>query len=304
MIVNHILSKNGFYWLFYYLILLLKVDRLLSDRSFLELQFRCIVGKQLDLKDPKTFNEKLQWLKLYDRRPEYTTMVDKYAVKGYVSNIIGAEYIIPTIGVWNSPEDIEWELLPKQFVLKCTHDSGGLVICKNKAMLDKRSAINKLNKCYRRDYYMKGREWAYKDVPRRIIAEKYIEENSELKGLQDFKFMCFNGKVKCCFTCTNRYEEGGLKVTFYDDNWNVLDFERSYPREKIPMPKPHCYDMMKRMAEKIADNLLFARIDFYEIDNHPYFGEITLYPGNGLETFQPEEWDYILGSWMKLPSNQ
>lgn len=272
-----------------------------DDRKFLEYIWKHRMDYPLNIDYPTTFNEKLQWLKIYDRRPEYTTMVDKYAVKDYVAGIIGKEYIIPTLGVWDKVKDIDWEKLPNQFVLKCTHDSGGIVICRDKKTLDKKATKKKLKKSLKRDYYLAGREWPYKNVPRRIIAEEYIETGNNIEGLIDYKFMSFNGKVKCCFTCTRRYAKEGLRVTFYDNNWNILPFERSHPKETTPCQKPYCYEQMKIAAEKLSENLPFARIDFYEIDHRPYFGEITLYPGNGYEAFQPMEWDIKLGEWIELP---
>lgn len=280
----------------------LHIDRLIPDKWYLQMLYMREFNKRLDLKDPKTFNEKLQWLKLYDRRPEYVTMVDKYAVKDYVAKIIGEEYIIPTIGVWNKPEDIDWEKLPNQFVLKCTHDSGGLVICRDKSNLDRNAAIEKLRKGLKRNYYWAGREWPYKNVEPKLLAEELLEDVSNInRGLVDYKFMCFNGNVKCCFTCTNRFSRDGLRVTFYDNDWKIMLFERSHPRETCPIQKPYSYEQMKIAAERLSEGLPFARIDFYEINRKPYFGEITLYPGGGYEAFQPEEWDYSFGSWIVLP---
>ncbi len=280
---------------------MLHIDGMIPDKLYLQMLYRRVLDKNLVLKSPKSFNEKLQWLKLYDRRPEYATMVDKYAVKDHVAAIIGEKYIIPTLGVWDKPKDIEWDKLPNQFVLKCTHDSGGLVICTDKEKLDKEAAVKKLNNSLHNNYYLAGREWPYKNVRPRIIAEKYINDGKQ--ELIDYKFMCFNGKVKCSFLCTNRFSEGGLRVTFYDNEWKKMPFERHYPSESVLAEKPHCYDEMTYLAEKLSAGIPFVRVDFYEIEGHPFFGEMTFYPGNGTEEFTPEEWDYKLGEWIKLPQN-
>lgn len=272
----------------------------LSDKHFLKIKYRAELGKKLNLKHPKGFNEKLQWLKLYDRKPEYTVMVDKYAVKKYVADKIGEEYIIPTLGVWSSFDEIDFNKLPNQFVLKCTHDSGGLVICKDKALLNKKAAKEKLEKSLNKNYYLAGREWPYKDVPRKIIAEKFMED-SESEDLKDYKLMCFDGKVNCSFVCSERFEKDGLKVTFFDNDWNVLPFERHYPKSSKPIAKPENFEKMIQFAEKLSEKIPFVRTDFYEINGKLYFGELTFFPGSGYEEFIPESADYELGKWIKLP---
>ena len=271
-----------------------------SDEKYLKRLFKLTLGYELKLDNPQTFNEKLQWLKLNDRKSEYTMMVDKLAVKDYVANKIGNEYIIPTLGVWNYFDEIDFDKLPNKFVLKCTHDSGGLVICKDKNTFDKKAAKKKIEKCLKRNYYWSGREWPYKDVMPKIIAEQYIQQNA-YEELDDYKLMCFNGKVKATFVCSDRFSEDGLKVTFYDTDWNRLPFERHYPSSKIEIEKPKTYDKMVVFAEKLADKIPFVRVDFYEIGGKTYFGELTFFPGGGYEEFTPKEWDKILGDWIKLP---
>lgn len=279
------------------------IGHLIPDSLYLKLQYKSVFNKKLDLNDPKTFNEKLQWLKIYDRCPIYTTMVDKYEAKKYVAKVIGSQYIIPTLGVWDHFDDIDFSVLPNQFVLKCTHDSGGLVICKNKECFNKEAAHSKIEKCLNKNFYYMGREWPYKDVKPRIIAEQYMKNSNAVDELSDYKLMCFNGKLKCSFTGTDRYSKSGLKITFYDAKWNKLSFERHYPSEKIGMTKPRTYEEMVFLAEKLSEKIPFARIDFYEIDGKIYFGEITLYPGSGLEEFKPASWDKTLGDWIQLPEN-
>lgn len=417
-----------------------------TDRQFIKYWFKNKMGCYPDLDNPKTFNEKLQWLKLNYRKPILTTLVDKYAVKKYVADKIGKEYIIPTLGVWNSFAEIDFDSLPNQFVLKCTHDSGGLVICKDKSMLDKEAAKVKIERSLATDFYKQGREWPYKNVPRRIIAEQYMEEVSktdttdlidykffcfngvptfcqvirdrstketidfydmewnhqefyglnpvarnglksvarpvhldkmieiatklsngmpmsridlyvindreyfgeitlfpgcgigiftpeewnlkignliDIQGvngggyrciinaddiqiipavgdLRDYKFMCFNGKVKNTFVCSDR-ASNCLHVTFFDRQWNKMPFERHYPAATYHIPKPHNYDLMVILAEKLSFGFPFVRVDFYEVNGAVFFGELTFFPGCGAEEFNPEEWDTTLGNEIELP---
>lgn len=288
-IIKHLGGKGHFKWI--------------PDELYLRICYRAAFGKKLNLKDPKGFNEKLQWLKLYDHNPIYTTMVDKSTAKDYVANIIGEQYTIPTYGVWDKFEDIDFDSLPEQFVLKCTHDSGGLVICKNKAELDMQAAKRKIESSLKRQFYYVGREWAYKDVKPRIIAEKLMTE-SDVQDLKDYKLMVFGGKVKCSFVCTERHSERGVHINFYDTDWELMPFERHYPRSEETIEKPVSYDEMVELAEKLAHKLPFVRVDFYEIQGRPFFGELTLYPGDGFEEFNPEKYDDILGSWIKLPGGK
>lgn len=270
----------------------------MSDEEYLKRIFEARMGRKLNLDNPCTFSEKLQWLKLYDRRPEYTMMVDKYAVKKYIAETIGEEYLIPTLGVWDNFDDIDFDNLPNQFVLKCTHDSGGLVICRDKKKFDKEKAKNKISKCMKRNYFLNTREWPYKNVTPRIIAEKYMEDE-HFTSLNDYKLMCFNGEVKCTFVCSDRSEN--LKVTFFDNNWKRLPFERHYPASTVKIPKPANFEKMIELAEKLSKGLPFVRVDFYEVNGKIYFGELTFYPGAGLEKFKPEQWDRRLGDWIVLP---
>ena len=282
--------------------ILLKLDELglicLSDAVFLKIKYKLMLGKKLNLKNPKTFNEKLQWLKLHDRQPIYTRMVDKYEVKKYVADIIGDECIIPTIGVYDKFDDIDFDKLPNQFVIKCTHDSGGLVVCKDKKKIDIMVAKEKIEKCLKRNFYRTGREWPYKNVKPRIIIEKYMKDSKSAE-LIDYKIMCFNGKAKMLFTCTERFGDG-LKVTFFDLDWNRLPFERHYPASKKMISRPKNLQKMIELSEKLAKNIPFVRIDWYEINGKVYFGEYTFYPGCGTEEFSPEKWDRKLGDMIDL----
>lgn len=279
----------------------LGLTRWMPDKLFLQKEFALHMGKKLDLDNPQTFNEKLQWLKLYNRKPEYTTMVDKYAAKQYVADRIGEEYIIPTLGVWNHFDDIDFDALPNQFVLKCTHDSGGLVICKDKSIFDKAAAKRKIEHCLKRKYYYIHREWPYKNVPPRIIAEKYMSDGVS-DELNDYKLMCFDGKVKATFVCDSRFSKEGLHITFYDTDWTRMPFEREgHPSSSVRIEKPATFDEMIKVAEKLADKIPFLRVDFYEVKGKPYFGEMTFFPAGGNEKFSPEQWDKTLGEWITLP---
>lgn len=286
------------------------IERLLNlniipDKLYLSVEYRIRVGKKLNWYNLIGFNEKLQWLKLYNRKPEYTTYVDKYAVREYIAKTIGKEYLIPLIGVWDSPEEIDFDKLPNQFVIKCNHDSGGLSICKDKSNFNLNAAIKRLNHCLNNNYYLEHREWPYKNVPRKIIAEKYMVDDSNPDGdLKDYKFMCFNGKVECSFVCSDRFSKEGLHVTFFDLDWNVLPFERHYPSRKEGLPKPICYDEMITLAEKLSKDIPFVRVDFYEVNGKVYFGELTFFPGSGFEEFTPRSADEWLGSWITLPNNK
>jgi hypothetical protein len=262
------------------------------------------MGKRLNLKTPQTYSEKLQWLKLYNRRPEYTNMVDKYAVKEYVASKIGKEYIIPTLGVWNNPKEIDWDSLPKQFVLKTTHDSGGIVICRDKEKMDKKAAICKLEHAITHDNYSFTREWPYKDVPRKIIAEQYIESNSETHDLPDFKFFCFNGEVKWLFIATDRNKTGEeVKFDFYDADFKHLSLKQGHENAVISPTKPESFELMKSIASKLSEGIPHVRVDLYEVGGHVYFGELTFFHFSGMVPFRPEVWDREFGKMIKLPSN-
>lgn len=274
--------------------------RLLSDKQFLKILFKANFGYPLDLENPRTFNEKVNWLKLYDRRPIYTTMVDKYEVKKYVASIIGEEYIIPTLGVWDRFEDIDFNALPNQFVLKCTHDSGGLVICRDKRHLDIAAARKKIDYFMKRNFFLLSREWPYKNVKPRIIAEKYMEDEST-RELRDYKFFCFDGVVKALFVAKDRGSTKETKFDFFDSDYNHLPFKNGHPNaEEIPQ-KPKHFEGMKVIASKLSQGIPQVRVDLYECNGKVYFGEMTFSHWSGLMPFDPEEWDYTFGSWIKLP---
>lgn len=275
----------------------------MPDKLYVRLMYRLIMGKRLNLKSPQTYNEKIQWLKLYDRKPEYSTLVDKYAVKKYVSEIIGEKYVIPTLGVWDKAEDIDWESLPESFVLKTTHGGGntGVVICKDKSLFNKEKAIEKLKRSLKQDLYKTLREWPYKNVPRRIIAEQFIgAENSDLP---DYKFFCFDGKVKALFVATER-GTGNVKFDYYDADFNHLDLTQFHPMSGKVLEKPSNFDEMKQVAEKLSKGIPHVRVDLYDANGQIYFGELTFYHHGGITPFHPESWDYEFGKWLKLPQRK
>ena len=265
--------------------------------------FKERMGYDLDLDNPKTYNEKLQWLKLYYHDPLYTTLVDKYAVKQYVEEKIGKEYLIPTLGVWNRFKDIDFNTLPGQFVLKCTHDSGGLVICKDKLRFNIEKARETINRCLNHNFYYSGFEWPYKDVKPRIIAEQYMED-TKTKELRDYKFFCFDGVVKYLFIATDRQNREEPYFDFFDADFNYLDMRQGHPNAPIMPEKPQCFEEMKRLAAILSKDIPQVRVDFYEVDGKVYFGEMTFFHHGGWTKFDPEEWDVIFGNEIKLPEKK
>lgn len=272
----------------------------IPDMLYVKMIYRMRMGKRLNLRNPKTFNEKLQWLKLYDRKPEYTTMVDKYEVKKYVADKIGAEHIIPTLGVWDRFEEIDFDTLPDQFVLKCTHDSGGLVICRDKANLDREAAKDKINKSLKQNYYYHGREWPYKHVKPRIIAEQYMVDESGYE-LKDYKFFSFDGVTRAMFIASDRFTEGEeTKFDFFDMDFNHLPFMNGHPNATHELMRPQSFDQMREFADKLSEGIPQVRVDFYDINGKIYFGELTFAHWSGLVPFEPEEWDCRFGEWIDL----
>jgi hypothetical protein len=272
----------------------------MPDKLFLSALWRAHFRRVFPWNNPRSFNEKLQWLKANDHNPMYPKLVDKFAVRKYIADAIGEEYLIPLVGgPWNCFDEIDFSSLPERFVLKTTHDSGGVVICRGKHDFDMQCAREKLEKSLKRNYYWGGREWPYRDIQPRIIAEAYMESASG-GDLLDYKFMMFGGTFRSVFVCSNRFAEGELNVTFFDPDWNRMPFERYYHADPQELKKPACYDEMIRIARRLSEHLPFVRVDLYEISGRVYCGELTLYPGSGLEAFQPEEWDYTLGEWLDL----
>jgi len=275
-------------------------NHMVSDEYQIRHQYKAVTGKKLNLDNPKSFNEKIQWLKLHDRNPLYCTMVDKYEVKNYVAGIIGEEYIIPTLGVWDTFDEIDFDSLPQQFVLKCTHDSGGIVIVKDKATMNLASAREKIEKSLKNNYYYVGREWPYKDVKPRIIAEKYMSDSSE-SGIDDYKIFNFDGEPAFIEVDYDRFVDH--KRNLYSIDWEYINASIQFPNDaKHQISKPVVLEEMLDVARKLSNGFVHMRTDFYCIDDHVYFGEITLFHGSGFEKFTPEEFGVTMGEYLKLPS--
>ena len=274
---------------------------LFPDKLYLSLRYRCIMGKWIDWKNPKTFNEKIQWLKVYDFKPEYTKMVDKYAVKDYVASIIGEEYIIPTLGVWDSVKDIDWDSLPNQFVLKTTHGGGGcgVVICTDKSKLDRKAAEKKLSASMKANV-TSTREHPYYKVPKRIIAEKYIADSSSLivSNLLDYKFFCFDGEPRFLYVSDSPKHES----VFLNTDWTFADIGRDDYKPMIETPaKPDNLEEMLTLTRKLSKGKPHVRIDLYNVNEHLYFGEITFFTGSGFIPFNPVSCDRFIGDMLQLP---
>lgn len=276
----------------------------LPDKWYLYFRFKNRVGYWPHLNHPRTFNEKLQWLKLNDRHAEYTQMVDKIDAKKYVASIIGDKYIIPTLGVWNSVDEIEWDKLPNQFVIKVSSDSGGIVVCKDKQTLDIEKAKEKLSNGWGKNYYVHNKEYPYRDLTPRIIAEEYKEDESGYE-LRDYKIFCFNGEPKILFVASDRQKAGeDTKFDFFDLNWNHLPFTNGHPNSKEFIAKPKNFDEMLEIAKKLSVGIPQVRIDLYNCNGQIYFGEITFFHWSGMTAFDPIEWDFKLGKMIKLPCDR
>lgn len=284
-----ILSSFGFY------------DNM-DDESYLKRKYKACMGKELNLDSPKTFNEKLQWLKLHDRKPEYTMMVDKYAVRKYIADTIGEEYIIPLLGVWDNPDDIDFDALPNKFVLKCNHNSGlGMCICRDKSKLNIEKVKADLRKGLQQDYYLTGREWPYKDVPRKIVCEKYMSDEGK-EELSDYKILCFDGEPKLIEIHHGRFN-GMHTQDIYDSTWCKTDIEQpGLPISNEVLAKPVFLDEMLNLSRKLSQGICHVRIDWYYTNNRLYFGEITFFDGSGFDPFLGNA-DELLGSWIKLLNN-
>ena len=275
------------------------LTRWVPDETHLKIMFKARMGSDLNLAEPITFNEKLQWLKIHDRNPFYTTLVDKYSVKTWVADRIGEKYVTPTYAVWEDVEDVDITGLPECFVLKTNNDSGGVVICRDRDAFDLAAAKRKLSKSFRHNYYWRTREWPYKDVKPVVFAEEYLKPGDGSAGIPDYKVMCFGGDPLCEFTCTGR-AAGDLRVDFFDNEWKHLPFTRHYPNADVfPDPPENLLEMLQ-LARKLATGIPFVRVDFYEVNGRLLFGEMTFYPGNGMEEFDPFEWDKRMGSWIDL----
>ena len=277
----------------------------LSDERYLKIAYWARMHKKLNLDNPQTFSEKLQWLKLYNRQPIYTKLVDKYEVKPIVANVIGEEYIIPTLGVWDKFEEIDFEKLPNRFVLKCTHDSGGLIVVKDKSKLNIKKARKKINKCLAHSFYWGMREWPYKNVKPRIIAEQFMEDDGCPGDLADYKFFCFDGEPKYCQVIRNRSTKETIDI--YDMDWQLMSFVGLNPVAQnglTPVVRPEHLDKMIEICRALSKGMPFGRVDLYVINGKEYFGEITFFPMSGFGSFRPDEYNVLLGKMLELPGQR
>lgn len=276
---------------------------LFPDRLYLRIMFWIEMGYKLNLNNPQTYSEKLQWIKLYDHNPLYTQLVDKILVKDFVEKKIGESVIIPTLKIWDSPSDIDLSLLPEQFVLKTNNGGGsnGVIVCKDKSSFNLNEARKKLEKSLNTSIYRTHREWPYKDVRPKVFAEKYMQDESGYE-LKDYKFFCFDGKVKALFVATDRYlGEHNVKFDYYDRDFNHLDLRQSHENAKSPMTvPPNNFNEMITIAETLSEGLKHVRVDLYNINGCVYFGEMTFFHYSGLVPFRPNNWDNIWGQWLKL----
>ena len=274
---------------------------MLSDKTYLKIMYFYHMKKRLNFENVTTFNEKLQWLKLHDRKEIYTTMVDKYEVKKYVADLIGGEYVVPTYGIYESYNEIDFDVLPNQFVLKVTHYGGsrGVFIIKDKNTINYSNIENEIEKLLKENLYNYSREWPYKNVKPRIIIEKYMKNEDE-EELKDYKLFCFNGKPKIILVCSERSSSSNMCETWFDEDWNLMDIIEGNHRVDKNIKPPQSFKKMKYLASQLSKNIPFVRIDFYEVNSKIYFGEMTFFPASGFEKFEPKEWDKKLGEMIDL----
>lgn len=278
----------------------------IPDEIYLKLQFRFRMGYSLNLVNPKTLSEKIQWLKLHDRNPEYTYLVDKFEVKGRIAQKIGEEHIIPTLWVWDKVEEINFDCLPKQFVLKTTHGGGnsGVIVCKDKDKLDRKATILKLKKSLKQDIFNDFREWPYKNVRKRIIAEQFMSQDDGAP-LVDYKFFCFNGKPQYVYVSQNIPGAKRQLSCFLTMDWELAPFKKRDEAYATQAPtRPDTFDEMCKLATRLSKDIPFVRVDLYEINKQVYFSELTFYPSSGMQPFEPLEWNYKLGELLTLPEKR
>ena len=282
--------------------IIIKLTKFIPDELYLRIMYKIVTGKTLHLNPPKTFNEKLQWLKLHNRKPIFTQMVDKYEARKYIADRVGEEYLIPLLGVWNDVDDIDINELPNQFVLKCTHDCEGLAVCKDKSQFDFNEAKKTLKTALSRNFYYQGREWPYKNVVPRIIAEKYMHDEGE-DQLTDYKVFNFNGVPRIIQVDYDRFN--GHKRQFYNAEWNHMDISFHFPSDTTKViPKPKCFDEMLKQARVLSKGFPHLRTDFYVIGDKLYIGELTFFHGTGMGKWTPDIFDAEMGDWLDLSQIQ
>lgn len=277
----------------------MRVLSFIPDKPYLHFMFRLKNHKKLNLKNPQTYNEKIQWLKLYNRRPEYVQMVDKYEVKKYIAEIIGDKYLIKTLGIYDNFDQIDFSVLPDKFVLKCTHDSASVVFCHSQSTFDKEKAKAKLHSKLRTNGFYYGREWPYKDVKPRIIAEEFLDMESENNA--EYKMFCFNGNLRYVLVCTGLGHSDKRTNDFFDKEFNHLDVVKGLPNTTKTISKPSVFDELVEVSEKLSKDIPALRVDFYIINNRLYFGELTFFHESGFYPWNPEQFDMIFGKEITLP---
>jgi len=276
---------------------------LFPDEFYIKHQFKHILGYYPDLQNPKTFQEKLQWLKLHDRKPIYSQMVDKYEAKEFIAAKVGAEYVVPTLGIYDDVVQIDFGQLPDKFVIKTTHDSGSVIVCTDKSKLDYEKVKSEITASLHRKYYYAEREWPYINVKPRVIVEKFLESDKD--DIWDYKFFCFNGEPKMMFIVSNRFKEGGHKADFYDMDGNHLDLcQLGYENNPVTPKLPDCFEKMKELAAILSKDIPHLRVDLYYENNHIYVGELTFTDSGGYVPFIPSEYNNIIGDYLTLPIHE
>lgn len=276
--------------------LMAKTSHLWPDKLYVRLLYWIHVGGGINYSKPATFNQKMNWSKIYDRNPLYTELADKYKVKQYVKDRLGEKAVVPCYGVWKCFDNIDFANLPARFVLKCTHDSSGAIICRDKGTFDYDGAKKRVNRSLATNYYWTLREWPYKNIPHRIIADEFLDDGSGHE-LQDYKFWCFNGEPRVMYI-TNKGKH--VYENFYDMDFRPLDINHGFERRQPEYLRPAGFELMKEYAAKLSEGMPFVRIDFFEVNGHVYFGEFTFYDWAGLKPFKTLEWDKEIGRWIKL----
>lgn len=276
---------------------------LVTDVVYLKLLFLYRLGYSLDLRHPQTYSQKLQWIKLFDHNPLYTRMVDKFEVKDYVRKLIGDIYVIPNYGIWDSPEQIDWERLPNQFIIKTTHGcaSAGNIICKDKKLLDKTAVVKKIRKALKQNTYSKYLEWPYKNIRPRILAEQLLIDHESVTP-KDYKFYCFNGVPKVVVIASERYVADHTYFDYFDMNGNHLPFTQGGKNNPCTPELPTTFEEMKSIAALLSKGIPQVRVDLYSVNGKVYFGEMTFFDSSGFARFEPIEWDYTFGGWITLPN--
>ena len=276
---------------------------MMDDKTYLSLRYRYATGKKIHWNNPKEFNEKLLWLMVHDHNPKYKVLVDKFEVKKYIAQLIGEEYVIPLLAVGERFEDIDFDSLPNQFVVKCNHDSGGIVICKDKSQFDYEAAKNLINSHLDKEFYRITREWPYRDIKRKVIVEKYMEDQNNESGgeLRDYKFYCFNGEPKFLYLSQGLTNHETAKINYVSLEWEKEEFYREDYKQFDVLPgKPTNFEKMIDLAKVLSQGFPFVRVDIYEINQKIYFGEMTLYPGAGITEFFPDKWNAVLGDYIDI----